>query len=87
MILINLLIWDNWNRKHIAKHGVTTQEVDEVFEGNHQARLSYRKRLLVTGKTNKGRSLMIVLSPEDRNLKAYDSGVYYFNTAFEREKK
>ena len=28
--LILHLVWDEWNRDHIAKHGVTPSEVEEV---------------------------------------------------------
>ncbi len=37
------------------------------------------------GKTKAGKNLSIVLSPEDPNLKPYDSGIYYVVTAFEKK--
>jgi hypothetical protein len=45
---------------------------------------SYRKRIIISGKTRKGRNIIIILSPEDRNLKVYGSGTYYPITAFEK---
>lgn len=81
---INKLIWDDWNRNHIAKHDIILEEVEEVCNGNFVAIESYRKRILIKGKTQKGRNLAIVLSPEDRNLKTYGVGIYYPITAFEK---
>lgn len=86
MIVVNELIWDDWNRNHIAEHNVSLEEVEEVCHGEFRAIESYRKRLQLIGKTKKGRELIIILSPEDRDLKTYGSGVYYPITAFEEVK-
>ena len=85
MILVKVLVWDGWNRKHLAQHKVSPDEVEEVIRGKYEAIESYRKRILVTGKTKRGRLLAIVLSPEDRNLISYGKGIYYVITAFEKE--
>lgn len=87
MIKIKGLIWDDWNKQHIAKHGVSSEEVEEVCQGKYDIIESYRKRLLIVGKTKKERLLAIVLSPEDRNLELYGNGIYYLITAFEKEVK
>ena len=83
MIVVNGLIWDNWNKNHIAEHEVTTEEVEEVCHGKFKAIQSYRERIQIIGKTKKGRKLIIVLSPEDKNLNVYGDGIYYPITAFE----
>lgn len=44
MILVNNLIWDDWNRKHLAKHHITPEEVEEVCQGKHKSVQSYRIR-------------------------------------------
>jgi len=85
MIIVKRLIWDDWNKNHIAKHGITINEIEVVCHGEHEARESYRKRFLLIGKTKRGRQLAIVLSPEDRDLKIYGNGFYYVITAFEME--
>ncbi|MBI3384953.1 hypothetical protein HY030_02035 [Candidatus Gottesmanbacteria bacterium] len=87
MVLVNGLIWDDWNKNHIADHKITIEEVEEVCHGNHRMRESYRKRILITGRTKTKRFLAIVLSPENRNLKLYGNGIYYVVTAFEKEVK
>ncbi|MCJ7740606.1 hypothetical protein MUP32_04815 [Candidatus Microgenomates bacterium] len=87
MIMVKGLIWDDWNRKHINQHGITQQEIEEVCHGKHKVKESYRKRILVIGKTKRGQLLAIVLSPEDRDLQPYGNGTYYVITAFKKEVK
>ena len=83
MVVVRGLIWDDWNRQHLAGHNVIPEEVEDVCHLRHEVRESYRKRLQVLGKTKKGRVLVIILSPEDRTGQPYDEGVYYVITAFE----
>lgn len=85
MVLVKGLIWDDWNKEHIAKHGISLEEVEEVCHGNHKVVESYRKRLLLLGKTKQGKLMAIVLSPEDRNLQQYGNNMYYPITAFVKE--
>ncbi|HVF69819.1 MAG TPA: hypothetical protein VNA13_04635 [Xanthomonadales bacterium] len=83
MVTINGLIWDDWNREHLAKHKVSPEEVEEICHGKYQAFESFRGRIQVIGKTKSGKKLIIILSPEDRDLKIYGGGLYYPITAFE----
>ena len=85
MTVVRGLIWDDWNRDHIASHNVTTNEVEEVCHGKYNVVESYRKRIQIFGKTRNGKTVTIVLSPEDRKLKAYGKGMYYPITAFKKE--
>ncbi len=87
MIIVREIIWDDWNSAHIALHGVTKKEVDEVCRGLYKVVESYRKRLLLVGRTKRNRLLAIVLSPENRNSQPYEKGTYYLITAFGREAK
>jgi uncharacterized DUF497 family protein len=79
------LIWDDWNKEHIAKHGISVQEVEEVCQGELEIIESYRKRILLVGQTKRGKNIAVVLSPEDRDLQAYGQGLYYPITAFVKE--
>lgn len=83
IIDVNTLIWDEWNREHITKHGVTPKEVEEVCHGEFEIIESFRRRLELKGRTKKGKKLVIILSPEDRKLQVYGEGMYYPITAFE----
>lgn len=85
MVQITGLVWDDWNKDHIAKHRITVEEIEEVCHGKHEAKVSYRKRILLIGKTRAGRLLAIALSPENKNLEPYSKGMYYIVTAFEKE--
>lgn len=83
MIVVHGLVWDDWNKNHLDIHGISIEEVEEVCHGKYDVIESYRKRLQVLGKTKNGKTLTIILSPEDRKLKAYGKGIYYPITAFE----
>ncbi len=74
MIDIGRLIWDEWNIAHIARHGVTPEEVEQVCHGNYIVRGSYQQRVMLVGPTATGRMLAVVLDPED-------AGTYYPITA------
>lgn len=58
------LSWDEWNREHIKKHGVSEEEVGQAFKAKKVVTESYKGRLIVVGKTDKNRLLTIVLSFE-----------------------
>ncbi|MGI8419822.1 MAG: hypothetical protein ACR2LN_04210 [Candidatus Levyibacteriota bacterium] len=85
MIVIKVLIWDVWNKEHIAKHGITIQEVEEICYGEREITESYRKRILLEDETKEGKRIAIILSPEDRDLQTYGQGIYYPITAYIKE--
>lgn len=62
---IRHLIWGTVNIKHLAKHAVTPDEVEEVVHGNHFAQRERGKnRLGLIGPTLEGRFLKIILQPK-----------------------
>ncbi len=83
VIKISGLIWDEWNRGHLSRHGITPEEVEEACHNRPEAIKSYRNRIQVSGKLKSGKRITIILSPEDRNLKSYGEETYYPITAFE----
>ena len=58
---LDRLRWDDWNREHIAKHGVLPEEVEEVIAGLPTVRETYKQRLQLVGPTLAGRMLSIVV--------------------------
>lgn len=76
MLTIRQLIWDAWNIEHISRHNVTPEEVDEICMAEPLVQQGSNDRLAVSGKTNAGRFLVIILDPESK------PGVYYVVTAF-----
>ena len=66
-MLIDRLDWDPGNIAHIARHGVTPEEVEEVRNGRFVTRRSYANRIMIIGPTAGDRLLAVVLEPvEDR---------------------
>lgn len=64
---IDELVWDEWNENHIDRHGLSTEEVEEVvFDRASLFARTVREgttRYLVTGLTEVGRYLFVVLEP------------------------
>jgi uncharacterized DUF497 family protein len=73
---IDRLLWDEWNRDHIAKHAVLPEEAEEVIAGFSRVSETYKQRLQFVGPTVAGRMLSIVVGAvPDR------PGVYYVFSA------
>lgn len=62
MRLIQRLDWDEDNEEHIARHGVGTDEVEQVCFSRPLIRKGREGRHLVYGQTAAGRYLLIVLA-------------------------
>lgn len=75
-IYIYRLDWDEWNREHIAKHTVSPAEAEEVVAGEPIYRAGYKQRLVVTGPTEAGRMLTVVVGEVPGQ-----SGTYYVFSA------
>lgn len=58
------LLWDGWNVAHIARHGVTPREVEEVCGGSAMVVPAQRGRLILIGPAGSGRILAVVLEQE-----------------------
>ncbi len=56
------LIWDDWNIEHIKKHDVSRSEVEEVYSSTVIKQETHGKKLLLLGKTQKGRLITLVIS-------------------------
>ena len=63
-IRFDALIWDSWNRAHIARHNVTRKDVEEVFTGRFITLPGYAGRIMVVGQNLVGRALTAVLEPD-----------------------
>ncbi len=67
MIAIRRLLWDPGNVAHIARHDVTLEEVEEVCHGTTFVSQTYLSRLRLIGLTASGRTLTVILAPEDED--------------------
>lgn len=82
MVKIKKLVWDEWNIKHISRHDVIPNEVEEVCQGDPVFRSSYKGRKLVIGPTKSGRMVTVALDPEPDLV-----DIYYPVTAHPASKK
>ena len=64
MIIVERLMWNDQNIAHIARHEVTTAEVEEVCHGAYEVFQTYAGRLTIVGSTSSGRMLFIVVVPK-----------------------
>ncbi|MFA0768985.1 MAG: hypothetical protein OXFUSZZB_002313 [Candidatus Fervidibacter sp.] len=58
---IDELVWDEENERHIARHGVSPEEVEEVCFGRRLVWRKGRRRYLVLGQTETGRYLAVFI--------------------------
>lgn len=78
MVELRRLVWDDWNRDRIARHGVTREDVEAVCHGDPALyRESYKDRLVLLGRGLDGRILAVVLGP----VPNAPPGTYYPFTA------
>lgn len=70
MIRIRRIVWDKWNKEHIKKHKIEEEEVEDACRQILKSFKSYDGRILILGKTGKGRLLTAVLAREKE-------GTYY----------
>ena len=75
MLQVVQLIWDNWNVKHIARHKVSPNEVEQACSSEVVVLGGKKGRLIVLGLTKANRLIAIVLDPE------LQAGIYYPVTA------
>jgi len=80
MVKIKRLIWDEWNVEHIKRHKVRVNEVEEVCRSAIKVLRAYKERLIILGKTKKGRLLTVVLAPKVKSQ-------YYVVTARNMSRK
>lgn len=52
--------WDDGNVGHIERHGLTPEEVEEVFAGDYKVRRTRQGRYIALGQTLDGRLILVV---------------------------
>lgn len=75
-IHIDRLDWDEWNRNHIARHGVTPDEASEVVWADPLTEESYKGRYRLIGVTTAGRILCVIVGENPD-----ESGLFYVFSA------
>jgi len=80
-IVVEELLWDDWNVEHIAQHDVTPDEVEKSLADEHAIYLKAKHgRIMVLGKAG-NRLITTVLSEQG------SEGVFYVITARDMAKK
>lgn len=65
---ITRIEWDRENEQHIARHGVTSEEVEEVCFSHPLVRKSRQGTRLAYGQTVAGRYLLVVLRVKSEGM-------------------
>jgi uncharacterized DUF497 family protein len=76
---IRELVWDEANELHLAQHGVTTREVEQLLSNPHvvaRNRTHRRAQHLLIGRTDGGRVLTVALA------KTHETGTWRPVTGF-----
>lgn len=76
MVWFRDLIFDDWNKEHIARHGIEWGEATEAVRNSAFMTRGRSGTYQLIGQTDPGRFLAIVLAPRGQ-------GVYYVVTARE----
>ena len=76
VVYVRQLIWDIKNSRHISKHAVVPDEVEEVCHSDPLVIKEKKGRVGVIGETVDGRILKVILQSKGKNT-------YYPITAYE----
>ena len=68
MLDVRGLTWDPTNVAHIARHGITADDVVAVCEGSHIVREGYTQRLMLIGPVGNDRMVAVILDPEGDDI-------------------
>ena len=61
-MIVDVLIWDDWNKEHILKHGCSAEEIEFMCSRRvHHFRNSYKGRTVFLGENSSGKVLAVVL--------------------------
>jgi len=79
-MVIERLVWDDWNRRYIARHEIIPEEVEQVITNEYVFFPSHKGRVVVIGLSDAGRALHITLA-------AREAQIYYVVTARVADRK
>lgn len=75
MIVVRRLVWEKTNADHIARHGVSQSEVEEVCHNKPVFLSGHSGRVMAVGLTSAGKAISVILDAEEEH------GVWYPVTA------
>jgi uncharacterized DUF497 family protein len=68
---IDRFVWDDWNRDHIAKHGIAPDEVESVIRLDFLTRETYKQRLQLIGPSSSDRILSVIIGSDPNEADVY----------------
>jgi|SRR5215204_5389260 len=83
-LIIEILVWEDDREAHVARHGVTIDEVLDVMTSTYAYATGKYGRPLLIGKTGQGRFLTIVIAKRDQ---ARTYGLVTTRPSRDKEKK
>lgn len=73
MVVVERLVWDEWNVRHVReRHGLQLEVVEAVCRGDYITLTGYKERIVVIGPEPGGRIITVVIGPVPGQ-----PGVYY----------
>ena len=75
MVEVRRLLWNSWNVRHIARHEVTPEEVEQICHRDHTVLAGHTGRIVLIGVTKGKRTVAVILESQGTE------GVYYPVTA------
>lgn len=63
---VKRLVWDEWNVPHIARHGITPDQVEEACRGRHITLAGHDERIILVGSAG-GNLLTVILGPSGKD--------------------
>src|SRR5690242_12027164 len=69
---IDGLDWDDWNLQHITEHDLTRAEVEDAISSEATYYDSCKNRKAVTGPTDAGRMLTVIIGESPHQPHRYD---------------
>jgi uncharacterized DUF497 family protein len=65
--------WDKNNQRHLARHGISRSEAEDVLSGNHvlleDEMVGYEDRWIAVGSTRAGRILAVVFAVRNEAMR------------------
>lgn len=89
-IVLEQLIWNDWNIEHIKKHNVSSKEVEEAISNILAHRMGYGRKIILIGRS--GKRLLSMIVAKEKGNKYYpvtvrDADRKERRLVYEKEKK
>jgi len=70
-VKVSCLHWDDANIEHVARHGLSPVDIEDVCFGEHISFRGKQRRYVLYGKTRGGMMIMVVLEQLSRHRQVF----------------